>query len=354
MLSFVRERCIWETLQEERRPVVLYGMGDGALKVLAACRLYGIPVRGIFVSDDRLRRRDFAGFPLKTLAELESELGEMVVLLCFAAFRPELIAQILRVGERHRLLVPDLPVFGDGLFDTAFLEAHAAEFDEAYRLLADEQSRAVFRAVVNFKLSGEPSYLAPVETPREEMYRLLRIGPDEDYVDLGGYDGDTAEEFLGFTGGRYSSMTILEPDEKNFRKLERRAAAFPPGDVRLIQAACWQEDGTLSFQSLAGRNSFLDAGGRTEVAARSVDSLSAGRRVSFLKMDVEGVEREALLGARETIRRDAPALLAAAYHRREDLFALPLLVRRLGPDYRIFLRRQTYLPAWETNLCARR
>lgn len=353
MLSFVSERSIWETLREERRPIVLYGMGDGALKILSACRRYGIPVRGIFVSDDRLRRRDFAGFPLKTLAELEAELGEMVVLLCFAAFRPELLAQIRRVGERHRLLAPDVPVFGEGLFDRAFVEAHADELETAYRLFADEWSREIFRAVVNFKLSGKPELLAPVETPREEMYRLLDIGPGEDYYDLGGYDGDTTEEFLAFTGGRYSSITVLEPDGRNFRKLERRAASFPPGDIRLLQAACWKEDGVLCFHSLAGRNSFLDRGGEVRVAARSVDSLSAGRRASFLKMDVEGAEAEALLGARETLRRDAPAILAAAYHRSEDLFALPLLVRRLNPDYRLFLRRQTYLPAWETNLCAR-
>lgn len=353
MPSYVKERPIWETLREEARPIVLYGMGDGALKILSACRQYGIPVRGVFVSDDHLRRRDFAGFPLKSLSEMEAELGDFVILLCFAAFREDLLAQIARVGERHTLLAPDVPVFGEGLFDRGFLEKHGPELDEAYSLLADEQSRAVFEAVVNFKLSGKPCYLRPVETPREEMYDLLGIGKTEDYVDLGGYDGDTVLEFLEYTGGKFSSVTVLEPDPKNFRKLSQNAASFPQGRIRLVQAASWKEDGKLCFHNCAGRNSFLGEDGKIETDARSLDSLAGESRVSFVKMDVEGAEYETLCGGAGVLRRDAPKLLVAAYHRNEDLYRLPLLIHKLNPDYRIYLRRQPYLPAWETNLCAR-
>ena len=74
--------------------------------------------------------------------------------------------------------------------------------------------------------------------------------------------------------------------------------------------------------------------------------------LDFIKFDVEGAEREALLGCREAVGRCAPDLQVALYHKSEDLFALPLLVRELRPTYRLFLRRFPSVPGWELNLFA--
>ena len=69
-------------------------------------------------------------------------------------------------------------------------------------------------------------------------------------------------------------------------------------------------------------------------------------------MDVEGCEREALWGASQTIAHFSPKLMVSLYHRNEDIFALPLLIRRLNPNYDLYIRHQLYIPAWETNLYA--
>lgn len=80
--------------------------------------------------------------------------------------------------------------------------------------------------------------------------------------------------------------------------------------------------------------------------------MPADTRVDFIKYDVEGAEREALLGSRATIERDAPALLVSVYHRSGDIFELPRLVHELNPAYRLYLRRMAGLPAWDINLYA--
>ena len=71
--------------------------------------------------------------------------------------------------------------------------------------------------------------------------------------------------------------------------------------------------------------------------------------VSFIKMDIEGAEKKALDGAKETIKKYKPKLYVCAYHRNEDFFALPEKILSLNPDYNIFLRHHPYIPAWETN-----
>ena len=90
-----------------------------------------------------------------------------------------------------------------------------------------------------------------------------------------------------------------------------------------------------------------------EFLQRISDSVLNGRPCTYLKMDVEGAEREAIAGARQTIERDRPKLNIAAYHRSEDFFELPLLIHSLCADYALYLRHHPYVPAWDTNLYAR-
>ena len=83
-----------------------------------------------------------------------------------------------------------------------------------------------------------------------------------------------------------------------------------------------------------------------------VDSILDGRACDYIKFDVEGSEAQALQGCRQTIATHAPALLVSCYHRSEDLYALPALVHDLCPDYKLYLRRFRYFPAWDINLYA--
>jgi hypothetical protein len=67
-------------------------------------------------------------------------------------------------------------------------------------------------------------------------------------------------------------------------------------------------------------------------------------------MDIEGAEYEALKGSKNTIMKNAPKLMISLYHRNEDMFEVPLFIKSLNPDYKMFIRHQLYIPAWETNL----
>ena len=88
------------------------------------------------------------------------------------------------------------------------------------------------------------------------------------------------------------------------------------------------------------------------IEARSVDSILGGQTATLIKMDVEGFEREAIWGAEHTIEHYTPKLMVSLYHRNEDIFELPLLIKRLNPNYKLYVRHQLYIPAWETNLYA--
>lgn len=332
--------------------MLLYGMGNGAEKILTLCGQYGVTIRDIFASDEFVRGHSFAGHRVLRYEEVEKKYKDAVILLAFAAFQPELLARIYRIAERYEVLAPDVPLFGTDIFDRTCLHRFQKELEQAWRGLADQQSQQVFSSLVEYKLSGSIRLLKQMETPRNEVFsHILPLGPDEIYVDLGAYNGDTLEEFLAVTGGRYSQIIAVEPDKKNFIKLEEKAQKLGTDNLFLYPCGVWKEDTSLLFAGKGGRNSSIDPKGKP-IPVRSVDSILSGSPATYIKMDVEGAEHEVLQGCRDTLRHFAPKLAVSAYHRTFDFFTLPLLLRQLQPDYRIYLRHHPYIPAWETNLYA--
>ena len=171
-------------------------------------------------------------------------------------------------------------------------------------------------------------------------------GDNEVYVDLGAYNGDTIDEFLHYTGGNYRKIVALEPNAKNFAKLQAHCADMPR--VTLWELGAWDKNTILTFNNKAGRNSAIsEEGVQTRVV--TVDSILCGLRPTYIKADVEGADYETLLGMRQALTYK-PKLNFAAYHRFEDLYRLPLLIHQLNPAYTIQLRHHPYIPAWDTNL----
>ncbi len=347
------EQTVWDRLAQETRPIVLYGMGDGADKILRQFELHGIQASGVFASDEFVRGHSFAGFPVRTLARTVEHFGEdLVIVLSFASQRPEVLQKMYDLDARFDVVAPDVPVAGEGLFDLEFAHVHESELDAAAALMADTRSHEVFDAMVCFKLTGKLHYLRAGEDDKREAFtNILKPCECEHFVDLGAYNGDTIRELLGYTDGAFASITALEPDRRNYRKLVAFTQTLS-GNITLEQAGAWDCDCVKAFAAKAGRNSRLSGKG-IQTQMRAVDSVLAGAPCTMLKLDVEGAEQEALRGAAQTIARWQPRLNVACYHRNEDLFGLPLLVHTLNPAYRLYLRHHPYVPAWDVNLYAR-
>ncbi len=347
---FVRkEDTLYEKLKSETLPIVVYGMGNGADKIFDICEKKGIKITDIFASDEFVRGHSFRGIRVKTYSEICELYDDFVILLAFAVFKDDLMEKIESIAKEHTLLVPDVPLFGSGLFDYDFLCANMDNVKKAYELFSDDKSREVFVDIINFRLTGSPEILRRCETDREEVFtNIIKLGENEDYVDLGAYDGDTIREFLDYTGGKFSSITAFEPDKKNMKKLSKAFGSLD--NCRLFDYASWECDCEMRFSGSGGRMSCFDENGSI-VKARCVDGVCS--KASYIKMDVEGAEYETLLGCREIIKKYKPSLAVSAYHRAGDIFTLPLLISTLSPEYKIYLRHHKYLPSWETNLYVR-
>lgn len=341
----LNQKSSWEKIRESGLPVVVYGMGNGADKVLDEFGRLGISVEGITASDDFVRGQSFRGFTVKKLSEFE---GDFIIAVAFATCIPEVMERIYSLSANYRIVVPCVPVFGNEIFNREFVESNKDNIDAAYSLFEDEESKRIFKGCAEFMFGGELDILQSITSEKSEAFEnILKLNENEAFLDLGAYRGDTVQEFLHYANGKYESITALEPDRKTFRKLE--AYVENKENITALRKAVSDKDSVAVFDSAAGRqSSFSDKGEQIETV--TVDSLCRKKRITYIKMDVEGAEFEALCGAEETLKKQKPKLNIALYHRSADIFSLPLKIASVNPDYRFFIRRHPYIPCWDMNL----
>ncbi|MBE6644565.1 MAG: FkbM family methyltransferase [Ruminococcaceae bacterium] len=346
---------VWDMLAKEARPIVVYGMGNGADKLFRRFESYGIKVAEVFASDGFVRGHSFRGYKVKSFSDIKAEYSDFVIVLSFASNRREVIEMLAEIDSLYDMYIPDMPVSDEiEYFDREFYNRYYEEICGVYEMLADDTSKNIFAACLNYRLTGKMEYLLGGYSERDEMYSRLPCDRIKTVIDAGAYNGDTAREAM-FYFPNLEKIYAIEPDVRNYKKLTKFADDSET-TVIPINAAVWNECRDGIFMGSGNRNSSVSstASHRHSEAVSSlitVDSLGV-TDADYIKYDVEGAEYEALLGSLNTISKSRPVLLVSLYHRSRDSFFLPDFLRQKLSGYRFYVRRLYSVPAWELNLIA--
>ena len=339
---------LWSYLVSAKKPIVMYGMGNGADKIIKVLEKYGLEVCDFFASDGFVRGQLFHSKKVLSFSQIKEKYEDFIILVSFGSPRREVLDTVYEMSGAYELYSPDVPLAGDDLFDLDFYERSKEKIDRARELFADERSKEIFDNVISYKLSGKIKYLRKALGDPNE--KLLSFDDYKITVDAGAYNGDTAREILE-NCPNIEKIICLEPDTKNFKKLAKFSEEN--GKIVAVNAGAWDCEEKISFGSAGNRNSNAFSGGKEIFADMTrIDTASKGYKVDYIKYDVEGAEMKALIGSRETIERDSPDLLVSLYHRSEDIFEIPLYISENYPQYDLYLRRSECIPAWEINLIA--
>jgi len=346
---------IWQYLANTDRPVLVYGMGDGAEKMLGAMKRFGIDCAGVFASDGFVRGQVFCGMTVMSFSDAIQKFTDPIALLAFGSRRPDVIEYIRGVGESCELYAPELPVVGETLFTAEWYDKHKKEHDEARSLLCDDLSRRVFDDIIRYRMTGDISILleSHMDTPEADALRMISADRSRHYLDLGAYTGDTVKQLYDL-GAPLETVTALEPEHHSHKKLLSYLTELSDTGIRCraLNMCASDKCGTVEFSAGRGRGSRTGGTKTVTVETASPDSLYSGELVlpDYIKYDVEGAEHAAIIGSKAIIGSAHPSLNIALYHRPEDIFDIPLLVNSLYGGYRFYIRRHGGLPGWDLNL----
>lgn len=329
-------------------PLALYGDGWYAPYVREYLGRRGLPVAAVFTDAGFTNSGQAVSF-----GEVNSRFDKFNIVIAFANAR--LAREKLARLDRSRVAgIYFFDVMGELLnntFDRSYLDARKEQFGAAYGLLADALSRETFEAFINCKLGGAPEALAGLS--RKEQYfpkGIIELSDREVFVDGGAYTGDTLLTFMRLTGGNCARCCAFEPEAVNAAKLKATVEKRGLRSVTVFNKGLWSAPATLPFAVWHGTSASAVSGdGEVSVEADTVDQ--AAPDATFIKLDIEGAELEALKGAAETIKRNRPKLAVCVYHKPGDLFEIPSFIRSLAPEYRLYLRQHQPV-ACETVLYA--
>lgn len=215
---------------------------------------------------------------------------------------------------------------------------HQGEWGNLFERLEDEESKQTLSDILRYRLTADAHYMSDYRVRLKEQYFEAFLGlKREVFVDAGGFDGDTAEEFCRRYPD-YEKVFLFEPSESNMAAARVRLRAFR--DIEFIREGLSDCGGELSFDPDSGSASSVSSSSDKRIKVTTLDQ-AVKQPVSFIKMDLEGWELKALSGCRGHILEDKPKLAISVYHAASDFHAIPNFILSLNPDYRVFLRHYT-------------
>ncbi len=350
----IESNDVWTYLNVEKkngRPIVIYGMGNGADKIITELDKRKIKFDDIMASDDFVRGHSFHGIKVKKLNEIELLHDNPIILIAFGTNRPAVIQNILKISEEHEVLVPDVPLYGEEVFDLSFLQRNYKSIESAFNLLSNDYSKKLFKSIINFKITGKLDYIINSYNKNfADLYETFQSDNYKKCIDAGAYNGDTSLQMLKHFKN-VEKIYSFEPDKHNFKKLSNQESVKSNNIIEPINAAISSDNIFSSFNNEKNRNSSLSPGlNNPTVRCVSVDSFFNSVKIDFMKFDVEGSETAALMGSQKTIKTFKPDMIISLYHRSKDLFEIPELINSYNPDYYFFIDRPEYIPAWDVVL----
>lgn len=217
------------------------------------------------------------------------------------------------------------------LTDPTFYKGHGKAIEAASQIWADEKSHNLYCALMQLRLTGIDELPEPTPHLQYMPDDLPLLPPPYRFVDIGAFDGDTLSA-LRQQKGLFETIFAFEPDMNNFRALVHRVETegpFSTGATCLFPCGVGQQCDTLSFVSdgsEAAKVSRVPAKTTVQTPIIPIDAVLHQSHPTYIKIDVEGFEEEALRGLKKTLERDRPMLALCVYHKPADLFLLPLLL----------------------------
>ncbi len=213
------------------------------------------------------------------------------------------------------------------------------------KLLADNKSRAVMGRVLRYRMYKEPI--------RRDLYSehdqyfvddLVKLQDGEVFVDGGAYTGDTVQQL--FDTAKRENITIkkviaFEPDEDNYKLLNKFYGNRE--NVKIYKKGLSDKEETLFFKSAGVNARVVDNEGEADskIDVINIDVVSECHGATYIKMDIEGAEWDALHGAKKTIKQNKPKLAICLYHSDEDMVRLIEYVHELVPEYKLYVRHHS-------------
>lgn len=347
-----REKTAFDSMIAPFADLVLFGAGALGRAILEGLRKVGVHPLAFADNNPRLWGSQVDGLTVLPPQEAAERHGDRAGFVVTIYNGSSARAQLQGLGCQKVLpFVPLLWKYSDIFIPHSGVDLpdripdQREQIEDCYSMLADDISKRELCGQLEWRYWLDYAALPAPLNPQDTYFPadIVATSGREVFVDCGAFDGDSIRSFLAHRNHTFSQIVGLEPDPENRRRLCGFISHLP-GDcgqrISVLPYAVGNESKRVTFRATETAGSKVAAQGwTTEVECRRLDDLSWPQSPTFIKMDIEGAEPEALAGAAELLQRSHPILAICVYHRSEHLWRIPNLIHSISSDYKIFVRR---------------
>jgi FkbM family methyltransferase len=338
--EMITDNDIIKSVVATEKPVYIYGCGDIGSCVLKYLQKNNISVQGFLVDDEYyLYSERKLGYDVKKLSDVKKNPGYV-----FIGF-----ADVVRAKQRLEKYTSsdDIKCISNPYvylepyeISEKFYADNKDEFEKSKKLFEDKLSKDLFDAYLKVRINKCYEYLLPYGGCKTYFNdEIMNLSREEVYVDCGAYDGDSVLEFVKATQGIYQKIFAIEPDSTNFNELTRNMNERNIKDVKCFNNGVWNKKEKLYFSANDEQESgILTSESKNLIQADTLDDMLKGEKITFIKMSVQGAEKEAIMGAANILVCQEPKLAITIFMKPNSLIEIPKLIKKINPNYKIYLR----------------
>ena len=221
-------------------------------------------------------------------------------------------------------------------FDKFFFK-NKFKFIDTFKKLSDFRSKKEYLKILSYKVSGnEKSLMFETKNSNNQYFPdFIKTDKNSTIIDVGAYNGDTISNFLSKRRD-FKNIFAFEPDKFNFEKLKQNFGNN--NKIFTYNYALGSVNKLVNFRS-SSNTSKIDKNGNNKIRVKSLDSLNL--KPNFIKVDIEGGEKDFILGSKNTLKKYKPQLAICVYHKSEDFFFLVDIILRINNKYRLYFRHHS-------------
>lgn len=332
-----------ENIRQSNKKVFLFGAGLCGRSYLKIFERRNIPLEGIIDN----HKTSLDGYPVSRFETIVSNynIKECIIVISAPGSEEQIRKQVLSVFPEEQVFTFAISRYGNGEENEShatkeFFSENRVFLSELYNHLGDSLSKKVFCYIFLGRVTADKEKFSRIKTG--DLYyppEVIKLDNGEVLVELGSNNGDTLRDFISRCP-EFKKAYCFEPDRTCLHILHATFDKYT-NRIKIIPKIAWDKECNLSFRDNGGdMSSFVNEEQNVNdetLPASSID-IEIEDSVTFIKMDIEGAELQALHGAENHIKTCKPKLAISVYHKRNDLVEIPKYILSIRSDYKFYLR----------------
>lgn len=332
-----------------KKPVILFGAAKLSIVFINFLKNKGVKIVALSDNSAQVIGKKINGIEIIKKSKLKEIFGTDIQIITASLYYRDMIKDLKKLGFKNVFE----PMYFSTLYSNDFdvliwkndiklILKSKKLINNAFDILHDLKSQQIYFNIIKYRLLLDDKSLKGLSKLKDfnsEYFdkKIIHLTDSEVFLDGGAYDGDTIKLIIEESKNKYKNIFAFEPDNNNYKKMDKYVKNLNDPRIKLLKFGLGEKNEMLNFTNEGNLQSKVVKYGETRIKIIPIDKF-IDKKITYIKLDIEGFEKKALKGAVKTIKKNKPKLTICSYHNSYDIWELPLLINKLHPDYKIFLR----------------